>query len=54
MNSEDKLKNLSKSELKKTNGGAILATAAAIAGIYAGILAGAAALGYANGREDCK
>ncbi|MDR8389585.1 class IIb bacteriocin, lactobin A/cerein 7B family [Aliifodinibius sp. S!AR15-10] len=54
MNPKVDLESLEESELKNINGGiGVLATIGAVAGIYAAVLAGAAAVGYADGKADC-
>lgn len=44
---------LSKSELKEIGGGWFLAAAGLAVAVYGAVLAGAAAKGYADGKDDC-
>lgn len=44
------LKEINTSELKKINGGGLIGIAIGVAGL---VIAGATALGYYDGKEDC-
>lgn len=44
------LKGISTSELRKINGGSLIGIAIGVAGL---VIAGATALGYYDGKEDC-